>query len=358
MARPTEAIINLNAICENYDFARNLKPNARALAVIKANAYGHGAIKVAQALATRADGFGVACLEEAVELRESGITKPILLLEGFFEAQEIDALSKFDLWSAMHTIEQLEQLENAKLAKPINIWLKMDIGMHRLGFKPESYRAIYQRLSAMPQVADIVMMGHFASADNIESDATNEQIRCFNKASASIVAPISLANSAGCLGHEEARTNWQRPGIMLYGASPFANDQLLARKLKPSMTLRSRIIATREIGVGESVGYSAAWTAERPSRIATVAIGYADGYPRQAKNGTPVIVCDRVAKLAGRVSMDMLSIDVTDIPDAQIGSSVELWGEHLLASDIATYCDTVPYTLFTGITRRVHKSYV
>lgn len=357
MARPTTATIDLDAIRNNYQYAKQLAPGARALAIVKANAYGHGAPEVAQALQNEADGFGVACIEEALQLRESGVNKPILLLEGFFEADELPLIADQQLWTAIHSAEQVEQLARVRLSRPVNVWLKTDLGMHRLGVSPSEYETLYNQIKELDQVSEVISMGHFPSADDPNTALTGQQISLMRNLTGTTERPVSLANSAACLGHQRAASDWQRPGLMLYGASPFSNDQPLARKLQPAMTLSSKIIAVREIDAGESVGYSATWTASRRSRIATVAIGYADGYPRHARSGTPVLVANQRARLTGRVSMDMLSIDITDIPQAGLGSEVELWGKNLLAAEVAEYADTIPYTLFTGITARVHKSY-
>lgn len=358
MARAATATINLDAIRHNYRLAKSTAPNQRALAIIKANAYGHGAVKVAQALEDDVDGFGVACIEEAAELREAGIDKPILLLEGFFSADELNYISDKELWCAIHSVEQIDILANGSINKPISAWLKMDSGMHRLGIMPDEFAAAFEKLSKLDQVKDVVLMSHFSSADELEHPATNAQIQRFDAIAATLDAEVSLANSAGTLAHKDARRDWQRPGIMLYGATPFTESQPLADQLKPAMTLSSEVIAVRELEAGEPVGYSETWKCSRPSRIGTVAMGYADGYPRHAKNGTPVLVDGHKTQIVGRVSMDMLTVDLTDIPTATVGSHVELWGENIPANEVATCCDTIPYTLYTGITRRVHKKYI
>jgi len=358
MARAATATINLDAIRHNYRLAKAAAPNQRALAIIKADAYGHGAVRVAQALADEVDGFGVACIEEAIELRDAGIDKPILLLEGFFSADELTYIAEKELWCAIHSVEQIDILATAELTKPITAWLKMDSGMHRLGVMPDQYAAAFTKLSELAQVENVVLMSHFSSADEPELAATREQIQRFDAATVGLDAEISLANSAATLEYDDARRDWQRLGIMLYGASPFAQAQTLADQLKPAMTLSSEVIAVRELEIGEPVGYSQTWRCQRPSRIGTVAIGYADGYPRHAKSGTPVLVDGHQTQIVGRVSMDMLAVDLTDIPSAGVGSYVELWGENLPATEIAKCSDTIPYTLFTGITRRVHKKYI
>lgn len=358
MARAATATINLNAIRHNYLLAKNASPENKAVAIIKADAYGHGAVKVAQSLEDIADAFGVACIEEAIELREAGITLPILLLEGFFTADELDYISQNNLWCAVHSVDQIKIIADTELSKPIKIWLKMDSGMHRLGVHPDQYEAAYQELKSLPQVEEVVLMSHFASADEPQKNTTAEQIRCFDAVASKLDAPVSLANSAGTMAHPDARRSWQRPGIMLYGATPFAESQELADQLKAAMTLSSEVIAVRELQPGDAVGYSGKWVCDKPSRVGTVAMGYADGYPRHAKNGTPVLVDGKLTQIIGRVSMDMLAVDLTALPEAGVGSHVEFWGDHLKASEVATYCDTIPYTLFTGITRRVHKKYI
>ncbi|MBU2862740.1 alanine racemase [Reinekea forsetii] len=358
MARAATATINIEAFRHNYRLAKSLARSAKAVAIIKADAYGHGAIKMAYTLENEADAFGVACIEEAVELREAGIQKPILLLEGFFSADELQTISELNLWCAVHSLEQIDALANTKLINPIHVWLKMDSGMHRLGVMPKEYRSAFARLNQLEQVAEVVLMTHFANADNIGCPITAQQMQCFDEVTHDLNAPISIANSAATLGYENARRQFQRPGIMLYGATPFSNPHPIADQLQPVMSLTSEIIAIREVPAGEGVGYSHRYVCNQPTLVGTVAMGYADGYPRHAKDGTPVMVNGQRTALIGRVSMDMLTVDLTQVTDAQVGSKVELWGESLAAAEVATYCDTIPYTLFTGVTRRVHKRYI
>lgn len=358
MARAATATINLNAIRHNYLLAKNTSPENKAVAIIKADAYGHGSAKVAHALEDIADAFGVACIEEAIVLRDAGITLPILLLEGFFTADELDYISQNNLWCAVHSVDQIKTIADAKLSKPIKIWLKMDSGMHRLGIQPDQYEAAYYELKNLPQVEEVVLMSHFSSADEPQKDTTAEQISCFDAVASKLEAPISLANSAGTMAHATARRDWQRPGIMLYGATPFAEAHELGDQLQSAMTLSSEVIAVRDLQPGDPVGYSGTWVCDKPTRVGTVAMGYADGYPRHAKNGTPVMIDGQRSQIIGRVSMDMLTVDLTDLPEAGVGSTVEFWGDNLKASEVAPYCDTIPYTLFTGITQRVHKKYI
>ncbi|MFQ3230784.1 MAG: alanine racemase [Reinekea sp.] len=358
MARAATATIDLAAFRENYRLAKSLAPTQQAVAIIKADAYGHGAVKMAFALEPDADAFGVACIEEALELREAGINKPILLLEGFFTKDELPIISENNFWCAVHSVEQIDSIAQAHLSKPMTVWLKMDSGMHRLGIMPNDYHEAYERLNNLEQVADIVLMSHFANADSLNCPITKKQINCFDEFSQTLKAPVSIANSAALLGHDNTRRNFQRPGIMLYGATPFSNPHPLADKLKPVMTLTSEIIAIREVPAGEGVGYSHRHICNQPTLVGTVAMGYADGYPRHAVDGTPIIVNGQRTAIIGRVSMDMLTVDLTQIEGVAVGSKVELWGNELAAAEVASYCDTIPYTLFTGITRRVHKKYI
>lgn len=362
MARQARAVIDLAAIQHNYRLAKAQAPAARAAAIIKADAYGHGAVQVAKALADDVPAFGVAAIEEAIELREAGITQPILLLEGFFEASELDQIESYGFWSALHTDEQLQALES-RLSDPaatleLNVWVKIDSGMHRLGYAPERAEEVVARLRRLKGVRDIVLMTHFACSDEPERSMTREQIACFERVASGLDLPVSLSNSAGVMAWPDAHGQWLRPGIMLYGANPFAGSQEVADQLQPAMTLTSEIIAVRDVPAGETVGYGCSYVCEHPRRIGTVAMGYGDGYPRHARSGTPVIVQGQRTTLAGRVSMDMLTIDLTDIPQAKVGDKVELWGKLLPVSEVATWCDTIPYTLLTCLTRRVKREYV
>ena len=358
MSRAAKITVDLDAIRHNYRLARSLNTAGNAVAIIKANAYGHNAVKVAKALEAEADAFGVACIEEAVELVDAGIQKPVLLLEGYFEVSELDYISEHGLWCAVHSLAQIEQIAAANLKKPITVWLKMNSGMNRLGVHPNDYQAAFKRLEQLDNVSDIVMMTHFASSDELDKTTTDEQLAVFNKATEGLDAPHCLANSAAVLAWEDARRDWMRPGLMLYGATPFTVTQEQADKLIPAMTLTSEIIAVRDVQPGERVGYAGNFCAEQPTRVATVALGYADGYPRHAVTGTPVWINGHRSRIIGRVSMDMLGIDITGIPDADVGTEVEFWGKHVTAAEVAPYCDTIPYTLFSLITARVHKHYI
>ncbi|QCI15237.1 alanine racemase [Pseudomonas putida] len=348
--RPARALIDLQALRHNYRLARELS-GAKALAVVKADAYGHGAVRCALALEPEADGFAVACIEEALELRAAGIKAPILLLEGFFEASELALIAEHDLWCVVHSLWQLEALEATAVHKPLTLWLKLDTGMHRVGLHPKDYHDAYQRLLASGKVVRIVLMSHFARADEPDADTTEQQIAVFQAAREGLSAECSLRNSPGVLAWPQAPSDWVRPGIMLYGATPFEQPQAQAERLQPVMTLQSRVISVRELPAGEPVGYGAKFVGQRPTRVGVVAMGYADGYPRHAPSGTPVVVAGKRAELIGRVSMDMLCIDLTDVPEATVGSPVELWGKQVLASDLAQRAGSIPYQLFCNLKR-------
>lgn len=348
--RPARALIDLQALRHNYRLAREVT-GAKALAVIKADAYGHGAVRCAQALVNEADGFAVACIEEALELREAGIRAPILLLEGFFEASELALIEQHDFWCVVHSLWQLEALERVQLNSKLTVWLKLDSGMHRVGLHPEDYVAAYERLQANNNVGKVVLMSHFARADELDCPRSDEQLAAFEQARRGLNAEISLRNSPAVLGWPHVPSDWVRPGIMLYGATPFEQPQALASRLLPVMTLESKIISVRELPAGEPVGYAASFVTERPTRVGVVAMGYADGYPRHAPTGTPVAVDGHMTRLIGRVSMDMITVDLTDLPQAGLGSRVEFWGKQVLASDVAACAGTIPYQIFCNLRR-------
>ena len=364
MSRPAIAHIRLDAFRHNYRVAKQLH-GGKALAVIKANAYGHGALQCAKAICNEADGFAVACIEEALELRQAGIKNPILLLEGFFEAAELPEIVANDLWVVIHAQWQVEILLAAKLAKPLHIWLKMDSGMHRVGLEPSDYQQVFMGLAGHANVEKIVFMSHFANADNLKSEHTKQQISAFQLAVKTLkFDEVSLANSAAILGWPQSAGNWSRPGIMLYGADPLdanlinqvANKSInTPHNLRAVMQLSSEIISIRTIQKGESIGYGSLFTAEKETVVGVVACGYADGYPRSASpwNGiaAPAAVDGVMTKLIGRVSMDMLFVDLTDIPQAKIGSHVELWGDQVLANYVANAAGTIAYELFCNVKR-------
>ena len=347
MARPAIAHIRLEAFRHNYRIAMQMH-GGKALAVIKANAYGHGAVQCAKAIETEADGFAVACLEEALQLREAGLKNPILLLEGFFEAAELPEIVANDLWIVIHAQWQVETLIATKLAKPVQVWLKMDSGMHRVGLPSDAYHQAYIRLAEHAKVNKIVLMSHFANADNLNSEHTLQQITLFRQALQNLgIEEVSLSNSAAILGWPQAHATWSRPGIMLYGADPLMK---VDTKLLAVMQLTSKIISIRHISKGESIGYGSIFTAEKATIVGVVACGYADGYPRSA-TGAPAAVEGVLTQVIGRVSMDMLFVDLTNIPQAKIGSNVELWGDKVLANDVAKAAGTIAYELFCNAKR-------
>jgi alanine racemase len=290
-------------------------------------------------------------------LREAGLRQPIVLLEGVFHPNEIALVERADLQMVIHCQEQLAWLLAARPQRQLNCWIKIDSGMHRVGFAPAEFAAVYAALNASPHIGELVAMSHFARADESNLPYTAQQIAVFEHTLKGLAIPRSLANSAAILAYSNAHVEWTRPGLMLYGASPFAEAQPLATALRPAMTLESALISVRNLPAGEPVGYGGRFVCERPTRVGVVAIGYADGYPRHAPTGTPVAVNGQVTRLIGRVSMDMITVDLTDISEAHVGAPVELWGATIPASAVAAASETLAYQLFTGIGRRVAYSY-
>ena len=359
MARPSHVKVDLQALRSNYQWACDLAPASNTMAIIKADAYGHGAVACARALDDLAPAFGVACMEEAMQLRQAGISKPILLLEGAFTDDEVVTASEQDFWLMVEDPWQVDAIVNATLKQPVQVWVKMDTGMHRLGLAPFRLAELMGKLEASPNVADgMIMASHFACADELNNDFTNQQIQFFRDHIPRPDMPFSLANSAGILAWPEAHGTWNRAGFMLYGNTPLNGDHPSNKGLTPVMSLNSAVISLRQIAVGDSVGYGLSWTAERPSTIATVAMGYADGYPRHASTGTPLLVNKQPACLIGRVSMDMITIDVTDIDGVDIGSPVCFWGPQLQANEVAAHMGTIGYELMTRVGLRLPKVYV
>lgn len=358
MRRHCEALIDLNAIRRNYALACRLAPASKAIAVIKANAYGHGATEVARALRGHAPAFAVAIIDEAIELREAGITEPLLVMEGVDTIAALEYAAAQNIAVVVHSAEQLRQLELAKLKQPISVWLKVDTGMHRLGLPPVGIADAVIRLRVSANCAeDVVVCTHLASADLPDSKGTRQQLKVFDASIAGLDVRQSISNSAAILTIPASHRDWNRPGYMLYGMAPFTTACANASELLPAMTLRSRIIALREVAASESVGYRGRWTATSKSMIATVAIGYADGYPRHVPNGTPTLVNGQVAPLVGAVSMDMITIDVTAIDSVCVGTPVVLWGPDLSVNTIASAAETIGYELLTRVSRRVPRQY-
>jgi alanine racemase len=355
--RPLVATVDLSAIRHNYSLAKRCAPGRQAFAVVKANAYGHGASAAVKCLSGLADGFAVASLEEAEQVRAADPHARLLLLEGCFEADEYVRAAELGLDVAVQGEAQATALLQASI-RPLNVWIKLDSGMHRLGFSAAAVRAWHTRLKNAPQVAELNLMSHFACADERGHPLNEAQLEQFVGLLGLDFDHRSFANSAALLTMSAAHMDWLRPGIMLYGASPFAELSAATLGLKPVMTLTAAIIALRDVAVGESVGYGAGWVAQRPSRIATVSCGYADGYPRTAPPGTCVVIRGRRVPLAGRVSMDMLAVDITDLPEAALGDEVELWGEQVPVDELARACGTIGYELLTKVTQRVPRRYI
>ena len=349
MSRPIQARIDLSALERNLHAARRLT-SARIMAAIKANAYGHGTLRTAEALQA-ADGFALLDIGDAVRLREAGFRQTILLLEGVFKAEDMALLAEYDLATVLHSPHQLAMLDAYPRRGSLSLWLKINSGMNRLGFAPQEAPAVMAQLKAHAAVRDVTLMTHFANAD--EAAGVAMQLERFNTFAASYNMPRSLANSAALLRYPATHGDWVRPGIMLYGASPFAETSAADLGLRPVMTLSSEIISVREIQSGEQVGYGGLFRAERRMRIGVVACGYADGYPRHATTGTPVLVNGQLTRTLGRVSMDMLSVDLSALPDADIGSRVILWGEGMPVEEVAKAAGTISYELLCALAARV-----
>ncbi len=348
------ATVDTGALEHNLHAVRRFAPKSRVMAVIKANAYGHGLVAVAGALQA-ADSFAVARVDEGLTLRNSGIGKRIVLLEGVFDREQLDAAAAAGFELVVHTIEQIDLLRAARPGANFNIWLKLDSGMNRLGFKGADFDAALSALNALPGIRSPVnLFTHLACADSPELSATADQLERFERATNSLQGERSIANSAGLLNFPQAQADWVRPGLLLYGVSPFAGSIGADHGLRPVMTLHSHVIALKDLATGEHVGYGGDWTTRRPTHLAVAAVGYGDGYPRGLAGGSPVLVNGERAPLAGRVSMDMIGIDVTDLKRLpRLGDPVILWGGGLPVEEIAVWADTIPYELLCGISQRV-----
>lgn len=362
MSRPAWAEIDLNAFQHNLQLVRRTAPSSRIVAVIKANGYGHGIVRAAKAL-SGADAFGVASIDEAIQLREAGIQNRILLLEGIFEADELDQVKQFDLDLVVHNLTQLDQIKNIDFA--ISVWLKLDTGMNRLGLSVDKLSDVLNTFIANDNIKKpFVLMTHLANADITNDQATNfqvtnDQIKNFHSAEKNITDiefVTSIANSAGVLAWPQSHADWIRPGIMLYGVSPFSEKAGKDFSLLPVMTVKSRLINVRHCKKGDAVGYGGTWVCPKDMRVGVVAFGYGDGYPRHAGNGAPVLVNNNRASLIGCVSMDMITVDLDDLDDAKIGDEVELWGKNLPVEEVAAAAGTIAYELVCGITQRVKFS--
>jgi len=351
MARPIVARLDLQALRQNLQVVRAAAPHSRVWSVVKANAYGHGLDRVWSSLSTT-DGFALLNIEEAILLRERGWKGPILMLEGFFHADELALFDQYRLTTSLHSNWQVKVLANAKLNAPIDVYLKINSGMNHLGFAPDRVQTVWQQLRGLKNVGQLTLMAHFADAEQPEGIAG--PMARIEQAAEGLDCPRSLANSAATLWHQEAHYDWVRPGIVLYGASPSGEWRDVATSgLKPVMTLNSEIIGIQNLKAGDTVGYGSLYKASGEQRIGIVACGYADGYPRQAPTGTPVMVEGVRTQTVGRVSMDMLAVDLTPCPQAGIGSSVELWGDNIKIDDVAAPSGTVGYELMCALAPRV-----
>jgi alanine racemase len=353
MPRPISAQISLAALQHNYELAKAQVPEAKAWAVVKANAYGHGIERAAKALGDRADGFALLDLDEGVRLRDAGIMQPIMLLEGFFQPEDLDVIAEYDFSVVVHCREQVEMLSRSARKPPPAVFVKFNTGMNRLGFVAADLpwlAARWHQLSDKP----VTVMTHFADADGPRGVAG--QVERFREMIAALGAegcPLSVSNSAAILRYPELPGAWIRPGIMLYGGSPFGDVSAAGLGLLPAMNLRSEIIAVQTLMRGQQVGYGGRFSATRPMRVGVVACGYADGYPRHAPDGTPIVVDGMRTRIVGRVSMDMITVDLSELPNAGIGSPVVLWGEGLPADEVAASAGTISYELFCALARRV-----
>lgn len=351
MTRPIFAVIDSVALKHNYWKAKSIAPKSRIWAVVKANAYGHGIETVARTLYD-ADGFALLEIEQAIKLRRLGFKQPIMLLEGVFSPAELEVAAQYGLTVVIYTHQHIEWLQQAKLTKPLSIGLKLNTGMNRLGFPAELVHGLVRHLESCPYVADVMLMTHFANADE-GKNGINWQYQRFCKATRGLNLPVCMANSASLIAYPDTRQDWVRPGLMLYGASPFPNMTAVQLGLQPVMSLVSRIIAIQLLNAGDGVGYGTTFLAPQAMRIGVVACGYADGYPRHAPTGTPVWVAGQRSQLVGRVSMDMATIDLSHIPQADLGSEVELWGRHISIDEVAISAETVSYELMCAISERV-----
>ncbi len=361
------AIIDSQALIANCQQIKSLAPHAKILAVLKANGYGHGLERIAKLLVNNniaADAFGVARLDEALRLRAAGIVQPIVLLEGVFNQSDLPIVAVNDLQVVVHNKQQLNDIISITpeqlLEKPLKVWLKIDTGMHRLGVDADDFQHFYQDLCAANNVQNpVVLMSHLACADDKNNSNTAAQLALFEQITQHLNEPKSCANSAGICAWSTSHYDWVRPGLMLYGVSPLLNadnDTTCAAKtlaIKPVMTLQASLIAIRKIAANESVGYGANWQSKTKTTIGVVAIGYGDGYPRHAENGTPVLINNRMVPLVGRVSMDMICVDLGHNSQDNIGDIATLWGKGLPVEVIAKHADTIPYELLCNIKSRV-----
>jgi alanine racemase len=353
MTRPARVVVDLDALRHNLSRVRAFAGGARVMAIVKADAYGHGIERVVPALAG-ADAFGVACLDEARQVLAAGVNRPVVLLEGPYTAAELNEISESGLEIVVHHEYQLQMLERTPLQRQIRVWLKVDSGMHRLGLAPEAVPDAWQRLLACTAVVSPPrLMTHLAAAGNSGDPLTTAQVETFTSTCRGLDGEQSIANSGGIISCPASHADWVRPGLMLYGVSPMDGGSGADHGLRPVMTLASALISTRNVRRGEPVGYGAAWRCPRDMRIGIVAAGYGDGFPRHAGSGTPLLVGGRRTSVIGVASMDMLTVDLDPVPGADIGDPVVLWGEGLPIEELARHARTIPYELLCGIHKRL-----
>ncbi len=361
--RTTEAIVRLDAIAQNLAIAIRYAPGSKILAVIKANAYGHGMVEVAGTLQScdvaRVPAFAVAFFDEAVQLRDAGISRPILVLQGSTAAADVAEAAAKDFWLMLHDRQQVDRVLQSDTDLPVRVWIKADTGMHRLGLDVTELDSVFAALSAAANVQqDMVLCTHLACADDLENPLTRQQVKQIRPYAAKYKLPLSIANSAAIMSWPESHADWNRPGYMLYGNNPLGSFGSDHTGLIPAMTMTSSIMAMKEVMPGEGIGYGHGWVAKKQSNIGTIPIGYADGYPRHAASGTPVLVNGQRVPLAGRVSMDMISVDLSGQKNVNIGDPVELWGEHLSVDEVAACAGTIGYEILAGLTGHVPIAYL
>ena len=354
--RPTKAFIDLDALRHNLGVAARLAPASKNVAVIKANAYGHGMVEAGLALQSSADALAVATINEALTLRDAGIKCPLLVLQGVSSRKDLQEAVARDLWLMLNDRSQIDKVLGVPVDGSIKAWLKVDSGMHRLGVPLDEAEEACSALLASPKLCQPpVLATHMACADDLDSPFTPLQLERFLSFASGRGLPLSMANSASIMHWPETHGEWNRPGFMLYGASPLNTFDGDGLGLAPVMTLASEIMAIHDLQAGEGVGYGQRWVAEKAARIGTVSVGYGDGYPRHAQNGTPVLVKGRQMKLAGTVSMDMITVDLTGHDDIRVGDPVELWGRNLCVNEVAANAGTIGYEILAGMTSRVPR---
>ena len=349
------ATIDLAAIRHNLGRVRAYAPRSKVMAAIKADAYGHGAVQVGRVLQQAGvDAFAVACLEEALALREAGLDGAINLLEGVLSLEEAEEAARLRLQVVVHDFWQLQLLQSLPAQRPLTLWFKLDSGMHRLGFPLSAASALFEAVRQRPDWQLAGWITHLACADETANPMTLRQLEAFSRALGDLPGPRSASNSAGLIAWPGARLDWVRPGLMLYGASPLPGKSAADLGLRPAMRVESRLIAVHQLEAGETVGYGATFRCPERMRVGVVAVGYADGVHRILPSGAPVLIHGQRAPMVGRVSMDMITVDLRELPQAVVGDTVTLWGDGLPAEEVAGWAGTLAYELFCGLTNRVH----